>query len=83
MGGRDAALIVQDGAVHHDPARDDMPRSVGSTVLSEPDFNSDTMAQNQFLIQKHSMILTEQVLLHRDAQLLGMKAILEPSSSVP
>ena len=61
VGGLDAALIVQDRAVHHDPARDEMPRFVGSTILSEPDFNSDTMVQNQFLIQKHSMILTEQV----------------------
>ena len=46
VGGRDAALVVQDGAVHLDPARDEVPRYVGSTIMNEPSFNSVTMAQN-------------------------------------
>ena len=49
VGGRDAALMVQDGAVHLDPARDEVPRYVGSTILNETSFNSDAMAQNQVL----------------------------------
>ena len=46
VGGRDAARMVQDGAVHSVPARDEVPRYVGSTILNEPSFNSVTMAQN-------------------------------------
>ena len=49
VGGHDAALMVQDGAVHLDPARDEVPRYVGSTILNETSFNSDAMAQNQVL----------------------------------
>ena len=77
VGGRDAALMVQDGAVHHVPACDEVPCSVGSTILNETSFNSDAMAQNPVLIQKHSMTLTEQVLLPQDDQLFGLQVVLE------
>ena len=45
----DAALMVQDEDVHLDPARDEVPRYVGSTILNDTSFNSDAMAQNQVL----------------------------------
>ena len=83
VGVRDAALVVQEGDVHHVPASDEAPRSVGSTILNETSFNSDAKAPDQVLIQRHSMTLTEQVLLHRDAQLLGLQVVLEPPPSVP
>ncbi len=49
VGSHDAALMVQDEAVHLDPARDEVPRYVGSTILNDTSFNSDSMAQNQVL----------------------------------
>ena len=49
VGSHDAALMVQDEAVHLDPARDEVPRYVGSTILNDTSFNSDAMAQNQVL----------------------------------
>ena len=77
VGVHDAALVVQEGDVHHVPASDEAPRSVGSTILNETSFNSDAKAPDQVLVQRHSMSLTEQVLLHRDAQLLGLQVVLE------
>ena len=82
--GRDVVLAtVQDAAALAAPARDEVVRDVGSSVLNEPVLSSAspsvaTLAScAQFLVQKRSMSLTEQVLLHRDAQLLGMQVISE------
>ena len=85
--GRGVVLAtVQDGAALATPARDEVVRDVGSTILSETVLSSahssvaNLASCSQFLVQKHSMTLTEQVLLHRDAQLLGMQVISESST---
>ena len=77
VGVHDAALVVQDGDVLHVPASDEARGSVGSTILNETSFNLDAKAPDQVLIQRHSMSLTEQVLLPQDAQLLGLQVVLE------
>ena len=81
---RDVALApVLDAVALGAPARDEIVRDVGSSVLNDPVFSSASSSVanlascEQFLVQKSSMSLTEQVLLHRDAQLLGMQVISE------
>ena len=82
--GREVVLAtVQDSAAFVAPACDDVVRDVGSSVLNEPVLSSapssvaNLASCSQFLVKKRSMTLTDQVLLHRDAQLLGMQVISE------
>ena len=87
--GRGVVLAtVQDGAALATPACDEVVRGVGSTILSETVLSSahssaaNLASCSQFLVQKYSMTLTEQVLLHRVAQLLGMQVISNSSIAV-
>ena len=78
-----ALATVQDGAALATPARDEVVRDVGSTILSETFLSSahssaaNLASCSQFLVQKRSMTLTEQVFFHRDAQLLWMQVLSE------
>mgnify|MGYP001398628671 CR=1 FL=1 len=61
---------VQDDAALATPARDEIVRDVGSTILNETVLSSaHSSALNldscsRFLVQKYLMTFTEQVLLH-------------------
>ena len=73
--GRGVVLAnVQDGAVLATTARDEVVCDVGSTILNETALSSaHSSAVNldscsRFLVQKHSMTFTEQVLLQREME---------------
>ena len=87
--GDDALTLgIRSDAALATPARDEEVLGVGAMILSEPVLSSGYSSAgtldscSRFSVQKKSMSLTEQVLLHRDAQLLGMEIISEPSSLV-
>ena len=89
-GGDVLHLEIRNDAAFGPTVRDEAVLGVGAKILSEPVLSSalgtshagNLGSCSQFLVQKKSMSLTEQVLLHRDAQLLGMEIVSEPSALV-
>ena len=84
-GGDVLNLEMRNDAAFGPTVRDEAVLGVGAKILSEPVLSSTLRTAHagilgscsQFLVQKKSMSLTEQVLLHRDAQLLGMEIVSE------